>query len=67
MASLIELRLDVAAEETVGRLRVRLAANGIGTLNVAGSRESKVPGIGAYVARVIGLALAGDRPHGGDR
>ena len=46
----IELPLDAASEETAGRLRAWLAANGIGTLNVAGSRESRAPGVGAYVA-----------------
>jgi hypothetical protein len=39
------------------RLREWLTKNAIGTLNVAGSRESGAPGIGAFVAAVITEAL----------
>src|SRR4051812_35930033 len=55
----LELPRDLPAGAAAARLRSWLADNRVRTLNVAGSRESGAPGIGAHVARVLVLALGG--------
>jgi hypothetical protein len=54
----LELRLDLPVEEAAERARAWLVEHAIGTLNVAGSRESQAPGIDEYVAEVLGGDLA---------
>lgn len=59
------LHLDLAAlseVEAEKRLRAWMIEEGIGTLNVAGSRESKAAGIGRAVWRVVRRCL--ERIHG---
>ena len=55
----LELRPDLPVEDAAERLRAWLVEHVIGTLNVAGSRESQAPGIGCYVAEVLWRSLAG--------
>ena len=47
-----------AGGDAAQQLREFIAAHGIRALNVAGSRESKEPGIGAWVGEVLRGALA---------
>ena len=53
----LELRPDLPVEEAAERLRVWLVEHAIGTLNVAGSRESQAPGIGSSVETVLERVL----------
>jgi hypothetical protein len=51
---------DVPDHDAALRLSTWLRQHDVRTLNVAGSRESGAPDIGARVARVVELALAPD-------
>jgi hypothetical protein len=53
----LELMPELPVEEAAERLRAWLVEHAIGTLNVAGSRESQAPGIGSYMATVLELVL----------
>jgi hypothetical protein len=58
----LELRPDLPIKEAAERLRAWLVEHAIGTLNVAGSRESQAPAIGGYVAAVLGRLLQDAHP-----
>ncbi len=60
----LELPLSLTVEEAVEMLRRWLTEHAVGTLNVAGNRESAVPGVGAHVTRVLLQALS-DEPQRG--
>lgn len=49
--------LQTTAEDASQRLRLWVRKKNIITLNVAGSRESKAPGVQKRVAEVVGLVL----------
>jgi hypothetical protein len=46
---------------TARKIRVWLESRCVGVLNVAGSRESKSPGIGSRVAGIMAMALQGEQ------
>ena len=63
----IHISRDADGGEAASELQTFVARNGIKTLNVAGSRESKEPGIHDWVVDVIEAAFfsAGDSDQGG--